>query len=73
MLKCVYHPIDNVRVVEDDEADKLMATGVWFDTPTKAKTYREKVEDEIKQESKVDDLGVRKPKVLQPKTKLKGK
>ena len=52
MLTCVYHPIDPMRVMEDDEADKLKASGVWFDCPTKAKLYRDKVEDEIKQESK---------------------
>ncbi len=65
MLTCVYHPIDAYRVVETDEADKLKATGVWFDSPAKAKQYRERVEDEIKQES----MEAIKP----PKTKLKGK
>lgn len=65
MLKCVYHPIHRFQVVEDDEADKLIATGVWFDTPTKATLYREKVEDEIRQESKE----AQKP----PKNKTKGK
>jgi hypothetical protein len=61
MLKCVYHPIHTFQVVEDEEADKLIASGVWFDTPTKAKIYRDKVEEEIRQESKE----VEKP----PKTK----
>ncbi len=60
MLTCVYHPIDDFRVVEADEADRLKASGVWFDSPAKAKAYRLKVEDEIKNES-------------EPKTKLKGK
>lgn len=63
MLTCVYHPIDDMRVVEQDEAEQLKASGVWFDSPKKAKEYRLKVEDEIKSESK-DEL---------PKTKLKGK
>jgi hypothetical protein len=54
-----------MRVVEQDEAERLKATGVWFDCPSKAKQYRTKVEDEIKQESKE----VEKP----PKTKQKGK
>ncbi len=63
MLTCVYHPIDDFRVVEDDEADRLKASGVWFDSPAKAKAYRAKVEDEIKNESAVSE----------PKTKLKGK
>jgi hypothetical protein len=73
MLTCVYHPIDDFRVVEDDEADRLKASGVWFDSPTKAREYRLKVEDEIKQESKVEELEEEKPKVVQSKAKLKGK
>lgn len=54
MLTCVYHPIDSCRVVESDEAEILMASGVWFDSPVKAKEYRAKVEEEIKQESKAE-------------------
>lgn len=68
MLTCVYHPIDKYRVVEEDEAERLKASGVWFDSPTKAKAYRLKVEDEIKNESKVEEV-----KAPKPKTKLKGK
>lgn len=63
MLTCVFHPIDSMRVVEEDEAVRLIASGVWFDSPVKAKQYREKVEDEIKEESKVK----------KPKAKLRGK
>ncbi len=51
MLTCVYHPIDPMRVVEADEADRMKATGVWFDCPSKAKKYRNKVEAEIKEEA----------------------
>lgn len=54
MLTCVYHPIDDMRVVEKDEADRLKASGVWFDSPLKAKQYREKVENEIKQEAEAE-------------------
>ena len=68
MLTCVYHPIDPMRVVEEDEAERLKASGGWFDSPTKAKQYRLKVEDEIKQEQKVEEA-----KVAQPKVKQKGK
>lgn len=53
MLTCVYHPIDPMRVVEADEADAMKATGVWFDCPNKAKQYRKKVEDEIKDETEI--------------------
>lgn len=63
MLTCVFHPIDDMRVVEDEEAVRLMASGVWFDSPIKAKEYRAKVEDEIKNEAEVE----------KPKPKLKGK
>jgi hypothetical protein len=63
MLTCVYHPIDAYRVVEDDEAVRLKASGVWFDSPAKAKAYRDKVEEEIKNESKDEN----------PKAKIKGK
>lgn len=62
MLTCVFHPIDSMRVVEEDEAERLQASGVWFDSPTKAKEYRLKVEDEIKNESKIKE----------PKAKIKG-
>jgi hypothetical protein len=53
-----------MRVVEDDEGERLKASGVWFDCPNKAKQYREKVEDEIKQDAKAA-----KPKAKQPKGK----
>jgi hypothetical protein len=52
MLACIYHPIDPMRVVEQEEAEKLMLTGVWFDSPDKAKAYRTKVENEISSEAK---------------------
>lgn len=62
MLTCIYHPIDRMRVVEEDEAQRLIVSGVWFDSPDKARDYRAKVVDEIKQESS-----------KLPKAKLKGK
>lgn len=68
MLTCVYHPIDPMRVVEEDEAQILLEKGFWFDCPTKAKQYRDKVEDGIKKESKVA-----LKKAEQPKAKLKEK
>jgi len=51
MLTCVYHPIDPVRVVEEDEAERLLASGVWFDSPKRAEEYKRDVEYQIKQES----------------------
>lgn len=50
MLTCIFHPIDTMQVVEEDVADRMRATGVWFDTPQAAKAYRDRVEDEIKAE-----------------------
>lgn len=58
MLTCVFHPIDDMQVVEQDVADKMIASGIWFDHPQEAKEYRNKVEDEIKAET--------------PKPKVKG-
>ena len=56
MLTCVYHPIDPCRVVEDEVADKLMATGVWFDCPKKAKKYKEMVQIEVENEVGLKNL-----------------
>lgn len=64
MLTCVFHPIDPMRVVEDEVGEQMKASGVWFDCPTKAKQYRDKLEDEIKQEAKAA-----KPKAKQSKGK----
>ena len=50
MLTCVYHPIDSMRVVEEDEAERLRASGVWFDSPVDAEAYRIKVETDIRKE-----------------------
>lgn len=62
MLTCVYHPLDAMRVVESEEADRLKATGVWFDCPKKAKNYREKIESDIKDESRPEEIRPRKHK-----------
>lgn len=63
MLTCVYHPLDDMQVVEDEVAVKMLASGVWFDSPKKAKEYRMKVEDEVEKEALVK----------KPKAKLKEK
>jgi len=67
MLTCVFHPIDAMRVVEEEEAERLRALGVWFDSPTEAQNYRIKVETDIKKE-KAD-----KAKADAAKDKLKEK
>lgn len=43
MLNCVYHFTGDMQVVDDYEKDALIASGAWFDHPTKAKEYREKL------------------------------
>lgn len=72
MLTCVYHPIDSMRVVEEDEAETLRASGVWFDSPTEAKTYRAKVEQDIKKE-KAEKVEAEKKKLEKAKDELKEK
>ncbi len=54
MLTCVYHPLQPMKVVEADEADKLKATGVWFDSPKKAAEYKQGVEQKVKKEKSKD-------------------
>ena len=49
---CLYHPTDGMRVIEQDQETqykRLLATGVWFDHPTKAKEWRENYEGQIRQ------------------------
>lgn len=53
MLTCVYHPVNGMKVVEEDQAEALIDTGFWFDSPKDAANYRKKVEEEIKQSRKV--------------------
>lgn len=65
MLTCLFHPIEGMAVFEDEDTDKKLASGVWFDSPAKATEYRQKVEDEIKEESKAE-----KPRAKQ---QVKGK
>lgn len=47
MLNCLYHPTEQLRVVDDSEREKLLATGAWFDTPTEAKNMRKDYERRI--------------------------
>lgn len=63
MLNCVYHPIDSMRVVDNEDRQKLLASGFWFDSPDEAKKSREKVEKQIMDE----------PKPEKAKAKLKEK
>lgn len=48
MLCCVYHPTEKMRVVEDSERDKLLATGAWFNTPHEANQLRNDYERRIR-------------------------
>jgi len=73
MITCVYHPIDSRRIVEEDEAEKLMASGVWFDSPVKAQDYRNKVETDINKENKDAEARVTKAKAELAKDKQQEK
>lgn len=73
MLTCIYHPLDHYRVVEQDEAERLISSGVWFDCPSKAKNYKKKVEEDIKLEKKALQEKEEKPKTAAPKDKLQEK
>lgn len=42
-----------MRVLESEDAQNLISTGVWFDCPKKASEYRAKVELDIKNEKSV--------------------
>jgi len=47
MLNCIYHPVNEMKVVEDEEYEDLLTTGVWFKHPTEAKAMREKYEQRL--------------------------
>lgn len=50
MLYCLYHPTLEMVVVEDEERERLLETGVWFDHPLPAKEMRLNYEEEIENE-----------------------
>lgn len=52
MLHCIYHPVHDMEVVEDEEKERKLATGEWFDHPLKAKELRKQVEDRIAKKAK---------------------
>jgi hypothetical protein len=64
---CLYHPTEKMRVIEADQEDeykRLLATGVWFDHPTKAKQMRDDHEKQIRQhprEGRTDGKQASKP------------
>lgn len=62
MLTCVYHPVDAMRVLEEEEAAQLQATGMWFDCPAKAKKYRDKVVEDMNKSPRAEALGAKSDK-----------
>lgn len=52
MLNCVYHPIDDMRVVDNEEREKLLASGFWFDSPLDAKALHDHHAEIVKEEKK---------------------
>lgn len=47
MLNCIYHPIDAMQVVTDEEREALLASGFWFDSPIEAREFRDRVEKDV--------------------------
>lgn len=48
---CLYHPTEGMIVIEENQEDeykRLLATGIWFDHPTKAKEMRCQHEEQIR-------------------------
>lgn len=54
-LNCIYHPIHPMRVVEDEEKDKLISSEGWFDHPSLASLAKEDYEKKRLQRSKRKD------------------
>ncbi|HXK00706.1 MAG TPA: hypothetical protein VNF93_02330 [Buchnera sp. (in: enterobacteria)] len=50
MINCIYHPVYPMRVVDDEEYEKLLATKEWFKHPNEAKQVREKYEGQIRRD-----------------------
>jgi hypothetical protein len=50
VINCIYHPVHGMRVVQQDEYERLLATGVWFAHPTEAKNMRKDYEKQIHDE-----------------------
>jgi hypothetical protein len=44
---CIYHPLNEMRVVDDETYEDLLSTGVWFKHPNDAKAMREKYEKRL--------------------------
>lgn len=55
MLCCVFHPTAPMRVVEEDERDELLKTGLWFNSPADAKVLKKRCEDKIKEEDESNE------------------
>lgn len=50
MLYCLYHPTLEMQVVDDEEREILLETGVWFDHPLQAQQMRLDYERQIQNE-----------------------
>jgi len=50
-LTCLYHPVNEMLVTDDEEQfNRLLASGVWFKHPNQAKEMRIKHEKQIRSE-----------------------
>lgn len=60
---CIYHPVNDMRVVDDAEYQTLLDTGVWFKHPNEAKNMREHYEQRLHDEKRKGS-GNRRKKAL---------
>lgn len=49
---CIYHPVMDMRVVDDAMYEDLIASGVWFKHPNEAKEMRAKYEQRLHNEKR---------------------
>lgn len=53
MLHCIYHFDGNMELVNDEEKDRMLATGTWFDHILKAREHKKMLEQKELTESKL--------------------
>jgi hypothetical protein len=62
-LNCIYHPFQKMRVVEDEEYEKLVSSGKWFKHPLEAKKVREHYEEHIRQHAREGSSNCEQPSI----------
>lgn len=47
MISCIYHPNGQMRVVDNEEFERLLKTGEWFKHPKEAEQAKEKQNEKV--------------------------